>query len=160
MNALLAAWRSRSDTDRARLTALAAFVAFVLVVALAWLPMQRASTRLAESLPAERVATATMRRQAGEVAALRAAPPRNTAAMQALAGLAGSGPLAQALPGAQVTALDERRLAVTAGDVSWGALLEWIAGARAQHGLDVGAARVEALSQPGRVRAELTLERP
>ena len=93
-------------------------------------------------------------------ASMRAAPPRSAGAPQPLASLAGSGTLAQALPGAQVAALDDRRLRVTAGDVSWGALLDWIANARAQHGLDVAAARIEALPMTGRVKADLTLERP
>jgi type II secretory pathway component PulM len=160
MNAVTAQWRSRSDSERTRITAMAAIVALVLLVALAWLPMQRASARLENELPGLRAATATMKRQAEQVAALRAAPPRSAAAPQPLAGLAGSGALAQALPGAQVAALDDRRLRVTASDVSWGALLDWIANARAQHGLDVAAARIEALPMTGRVKADLTLERP
>ena len=160
MNAVTAQWRSRSDAERTRITAIATGVALVLLVALVWLPMQRASVRLENELPGLRAATATMKRQAEQVAALRAAPPRSTAAAQPLASLAGSGALAQALPGIQVAALDERRLRVTANDVAWGALLGWIADAKAQHGLDITSARVEALAMTGRVKADLALERP
>jgi general secretion pathway protein M len=160
MNALAANWNSRSDAERSRIAAIAALVALLLLVALVWLPLQRESARLDAELPAMRAATATMKRQAELVATLRAAPPRNTAAAQPLASLAGSGALAQALPGAQVTALDERRVRVLANDLAWGTLLEWIANAKAQHGLDVTRARVEALAMAGRVKADLTLERP
>jgi type II secretory pathway component PulM len=160
MNALVANWRSRNDTDRSRIAAIAGLVAIALLVALVWLPMQRESARLAAELPAMRAATATMKRQADLVSALRAAPPRSTATAQPLASLAGSGALAQSLPGAQVTALDERRVRVTADDLAWGTLLEWIANAKAQHGLDVTRAHIEALAMAGRVKADLTLERP
>jgi general secretion pathway protein M len=160
MNSLLAQWRLRSGADRARIAAIAALVALVLLVALVWLPIERARAQLASDLPGLRATTATMKRQADQVALLRAAPLRSSAAAQPLAGLAGNGSLAQALPGAQVTALDERRLRVAADDVAWGALLDWIANAQALHGLDVSNARVEALAMPGRVKADLTLERP
>ena len=158
MNAIAAQWRSRSESERKRWGAIAAVVAIVLLVALVWLPMKREAARLETELPDMRAATATMQRQAAQVAILLAAPPRGAAAAQALASVATA--LAPSLPGAQVAALDERRLRVAASDVAWGSLLEWIANAKAQHGLDVTVARVEALAVPGRVKADLTLERP
>ena len=63
------------------------------------------------------------------------------------------------LPGAQVAVLDERRVRVSGADVSYAALLEWLRGAAATHGMRVESARLEALPPAGRVRAEITLSR-
>ena len=79
---------------------------------------------------------------------------RRTAATP-LGGIAGTHPLA----GAQVAPIDDKRVRVTGTDVSFAALLDWIAAVQASHGLRVDAARIDALPTAGRVRAELTLTR-
>lgn len=158
MNAVTSYWQSRNDVQRSTMTRAAIGVGLAVFVAQLWLPMHYESRSLERDLPARRAATATMQRQATQVAVLRAAPPRSTATAPPLASVATA--LAQALPGAQVTALDERRLRVAANDLAWGTLLEWIADARARHWLDVTGARIEALAMTGRVKVDLTLERP
>jgi type II secretory pathway component PulM len=63
------------------------------------------------------------------------------------------------LPGVQLTVPDEKHVRITAADVSFTALLDWLSTARAAHGLRVESARIDALPLAGRVRAELTLAR-
>jgi type II secretory pathway component PulM len=58
-----------------------------------------------------------------------------------------------------VAPLDDKRVRLTGADVSFAALLDWIAAVQASHGLRVDAARIDALPTAGRVRAEITLAR-
>ncbi len=154
-------WTSRSPRDRAILAALAAVVAAGLVLAFAWLPLERGRDRLAAALPDLRASVAEMRAQAGQVQALRAAPVRAQAAGGAtLSTLVSSGELARDLAGARLAMADARRVRLTADDASWTRLAEWIARAQAAHGLVVEEATVEALPAAGRVRASLVLAAP
>jgi len=68
--------------------------------------------------------------------------------------------IARALPTAQVTMMDAKRIRIAAADVPYGALLDTVASAQASLGLRVDTARIEALPAAGRVRAELVLARP
>ena len=90
---------------------------------------------------------------------LRALPAVAASPAEPLASLttAASG---RTLPGAQLSVLDGKTVALTAADVAFGALLEWIASVQATQGLRVQAAHIEALPAAGRVRAELKLARP
>lgn len=150
-------WSARSPRERGILGWAAAAVAVVLVIVLVWLPVERARARLSAQLPQLRASAAEMRIQAAQADALRALPAREAGPAGSLAGLVASGALAQGLPGARLTALDARRLRLTAEDASWTRLVEWIAAAGAAHGLDVEAATIEALPAAGRVRAEIVL---
>jgi general secretion pathway protein M len=131
----------------------------MLVVALVWLPLERARVRLNAELPQLRASTAALRRDAGEVRRLKAMPATVPANPSPLAPLIGANAWARELPGVQLTVPDEKHVRITAADVSFTALLDWLATARAAHGLRVESARIEALPLPGRVRAELTLAR-
>jgi len=71
---LAATWSRRSPNERRVLAAGALLVAAVLVLTLAWLPLERARTRLANDLPRLRAATAALQRDADEVKRLRAMP--------------------------------------------------------------------------------------
>jgi general secretion pathway protein M len=155
-----ALWTERSARERAVLAWVAVAAAALLLYALAWLPMERARTRLAAELPGLRGAVAAMRAQAEEVKLLRALPARSTEAATPLATLVASGTLAQGLPGARVSAVDARRARVAVDDASWTRLVEWLAATGAAHGLAVEEATVEALPAAGRVRASLVLAAP
>ena len=149
------AWDARSETERHVLAALAFAAGAVVLYAFAWLPLERARTRLAEEVPRLRASVALLEREAEAVARLKSMPPR--AVSQApLSALAGS---ASPLPGASVAALDDRRVRVTGADIGFTALLDWLAATRASHGLRVESARLESLPMAGRVRAELVLTR-
>lgn len=152
-------WTARSPRERAILAAVAAIAAVLLVVAFAWLPMERSRARNAAQLPALRASVAQMRAQAEEVKALRAAPAV-AATGTPVAALVASGTLAQGLPGARVSALDAKRVRLAVDDASWTRLVEWLAATSAAHGLAVDEASVEALASPGRVRASLVLAAP
>jgi general secretion pathway protein M len=143
----------RSESEARAIKALAAVVALVLLYALVWLPLERARTRLERELPALRASVDAMQRQADAVKRLRSMPPSGNqqAAVNALA--------ASPPPGAQVTALDPKRVRLTASDAAFTTLLEWIVAAQASHGLHVESARVDALPAPGRVKAEFLLSR-
>lgn len=156
MNGLREAWDRRSAGERRALAILALLVAASLVLAFAWLPLERTRTRLEAELPALRASVASLEEQAGVVRRLRAMPARNGSNPAPLGALAGSG---TSLPGAQVTALDDRRIRVTGADVGFAALLDWLAGAQRSHGLRVDSARLESLPTAGRVRVELVLTR-
>ncbi len=153
-------WRARSERERTILGWAGAGVAFLLVVAFAWLPLERERTRIAAALPALRASVATMRAEAAEVKSLREMPARGAGTAAPVATLVASGALAQGLPGARFTALDARRIRVAADDASWTRLVEWIAAAGPAHGLSVEEATVEALPAAGRVRADLVLAAP
>jgi general secretion pathway protein M len=160
VNALAAFWNARGARERTILAAGAGLAAFLLVVALVWLPLARERTRLAAELPAMRASLAEMRAQAEQVKQLRAIPERAPSAAAPLAALIASGTLAQGLPGARMSVLDARRLKLAAEDVAWARLLEWLSGAQGVHGLVAETASVEALAAPGRVRAEIVLAAP
>jgi type II secretory pathway component PulM len=153
---LAAAWNQRRPAER-RLIAIGAFgIGAILVVTLAWLPLERTRTRLADELPRQRAAIAALQRDADEVKALRAMPAAAPAVNSPLASLATNG---GGLAGTQMAVLDDRRVRLTGADVSFAALLEWLRNAQATHGMRVESARLEALPAAGRVRAELVLAR-
>jgi len=152
-------WRERSPGERALLAAVGALAAAALVIAFVWLPLERARTRLHQQLPELRASLGSLERQADEVRRLRSLPPGAASPSEPLVSLltAGGG---RPLPGAQLTVLDGKTLAVQASDVAFGALLEWLAAVQASQGLRVREARLEALPAAGRVRGELKLSRP
>lgn len=156
MNALASAWARRSDSERRTLAWGGALLALALLVAFAWLPLQRTRDRLAAELPALRGSIAALERDAAEVERLRrqpvAAPPAGTPLASLVSNSGG-------LQGAQVSVLDARRVRVSGADVSYGSLLEWLRNAQATHGMRVESARLDALPAAGRVRAELLLTR-
>ena len=151
----LSFWKERAPGERRAIAAAAAMAVGLLFIAFAWLPLERARDRMLAELPRLRASIAVLEGQALEVKRLRALPATARAATASLAGLAGASPLA----GAQVSALDERRVRVVATDTAFGALLDWLAAVQASHGLRVESARLDALPAAGRVRAELILSR-
>lgn len=155
-----AIWSARSAGERRVLASAAALAAAALVVAFAWLPLERSRARLTAELPALRASAAEMQAQAGEVKRLRALPVRGSSGTTPLATLIASGTLTQGLPGARLSALDGKRLRLAVDDAAWARLVEWIAAAQSLHGLVVDAATVEALAATGRVRADLVLVAP
>ena len=154
-----ALWHSRSPRERSVVTAGLTMLAMMLVVALVWLPLERARVRLAAELPQLRASLVAWQRDADEVKRLRALPATIPANPAPLAPLIAANAWARDLPGVQLSVPDERHVKLSGADVSFTALLDWLATAQAAHGLRVEAARIEALPTPGRVRAELTLER-
>lgn len=160
MNAVTAWWNARSSSERRVLSAGGVIVVLVLFVTFVWLPLERARTRLAADLPALAASVTEMRAQAEQVKVLRAMPARAESSNVPLATLVANGTLAQGLTDARVATLDAKHLKLTAGDVAWTRLLEWISTVQAAHGLTVDGATIEALPSPGRVRAELILVAP
>jgi general secretion pathway protein M len=151
MNATAAIWRARSTRERRVVSILALVAAVALVAAFAWLPLERTRHRLSQELPALRASAAAMERQAEEVKRLRAMPAATSATAVPLASAASSGELARGLSGAQVSVMNEKTVAASGGDLSYGALLEWIARMQASYGLRVEQARIEALPLAGSV---------
>jgi general secretion pathway protein M len=154
MTRLREAWDGRSPRERSVILGLATFAVAALVISLGWLPLQRERARLRTALPELRASVAALEGQAHEVQRLRALPASATASSTPLASLATN---AGGLPGASITVLDPRRVRVTGGDVGFAALLEWLRGAQATHGMRVDTAHLEALPARGRVRVELVL---
>ena len=76
-----------------------------------------------------------------------------------LAPLIAANDWARELPGVQLSVPDEKHVKLTAPDVGFTALLDWLVTAQAAHGLRVESARIDALATQGRVRAELVLAR-
>jgi general secretion pathway protein M len=155
-----AIWVARSPRERSVLAWAGAGAVALLVFALAWLPMERARTRIAAELPALRASIAEMRAQAAEAKELRAMPVRGAGTPTPLAALVSSGTLAQGLPGARLSALDGKRAKLAIDDASWTRLVEWLATAHATHGLTVEEATIDALPAAGRVRAAIVLAAP
>lgn len=152
------AWTDRSPRERTAIAWIAGIAVVALFIAYAWLPLERARTRLSTQLPELRVSLATLEREADEVRRLRARPPVAATTAEPLVSIAtaaGGNPL----PGARISVLDGRTLVVSGSDVAFGALLEWLASVQARQGLRVESARIEALPARGRVRAELRLSR-
>lgn len=150
-------WRSRSPRERAVLAAGAAVIAAMLFIALAWVPLERARTRLEREVPELRTALATLQRDAEEAKRLRSMAPVAAQAAAPLASLA-AGAVASP-PGARLVLVDAGHLRLTGADVGFAPLLEWLAAAAGNHGLRVESAHVEALAAPGRVRVDITLAR-
>ena len=156
---LAAIWRSRPARER-RIVGTGAFVlAAMLVVALAWVPLERTRTRLAAQLPALRASVSALERDAEEVRRVRALSPTTPANPAPLAALMAANAWARELPGAQLTVPDEKHVRLAGADISFTALLDWLMSAQAAQGLSVESARIDALPTPGRVRAELLLAR-
>jgi type II secretory pathway component PulM len=156
---LAGAWRSRSPRERSLVTAGLVVLAVMLVAALVWLPLERARVRLAAQLPELRASVLGLERDAEEVRRVRTLPPTIPANPAPLAALMAANAWARELPGVLLTVPDEKHVRLAGADVSFTALLDWLTIAQAAHGLRVESARIEALAAPGRVRAELTLER-
>ena len=152
-------WHSRSARERSVIAAGLTVLAVMLAVALVWLPLERARTRLAAELPQLRATVLALQRDADEVKRLRALPATIPANPSPLAPLIAANTWARDLPGVQLSVPDERHVKLIGSDVSFTALLDWLATAQAAHGLRVETARIDALPAPGRVRAELTLAR-
>ena len=156
---LAGAWRARPERERSLIAAGAVVLAAMLVVALVWLPLERTRVRLADQLPELRASVAALERDAAEAKRIRALPPTIPANRPPLAPLMAANAWAREMPGVQLTVPDEKHVRLAGEDISFTALLEWLANAQAAHGLRVESARIEALASPGRVRAELTLAR-
>jgi general secretion pathway protein M len=150
-------WRSRSPRERAVLGIGAAVTGAMLLIALVWLPLERARTRLEREVPELRAALAALRRDADEAKRLRSMAPVAAQSAAPLASLA-AGAVA-APPGARLVLADPGHLRLTGADVAFTQLLEWLASSATNHGLRVERARVEALPAPGRVRVDITLAR-
>lgn len=148
-------WQQRSPSERRIVAAAGTIVVGLLLIALVWLPLERARSRLSAELPELRQSLASLQRDADEVKRLRSMPVAAAAASGPLSGLASATPL----PGARIALVDDKRVRITAPDVAFNALLDWLAAVRATHGLRVESARLEGLAQNGRVRAEITLSR-
>jgi type II secretory pathway component PulM len=160
MRYLTEAWRSRPERERSMLAAGAVVIAVMLYVALVWIPLERMRVRLAADLPVLRASIAALERDAAEVKRLRrqvSSVPQNRSP---LAPLMAANAWARELPGVQLTVPDESHVRLSGADIAFTSLLDWLATAKAAHGLHVESARIEALPATGRVRAELTLARP
>ena len=151
-------WRERSPGERALLGTVGALAVAALVVAFVWLPLERARARLHQQLPELRASLGSLERQADEVRRLRTLPAAASQPEPLVSILTAGG--GRPLPGAQLTVLDGKTLAVQASDVAFGALLDWLAAVQSAQGLRVREARLEALPAAGRVRGELKLSRP
>jgi general secretion pathway protein M len=152
-------WRSRSARERSVLGAGLVVLAVMLVVALAWLPLERTRARLATEMPVLRASVSALERDAEEVRRVRALPATIPANPAPLAPLMAANAWARELPGVQLTVPDEKHVRLAGADISFTALLDWLTNAQAAHGLRVESARIDALPTPGRVRAELMLAR-
>ena len=153
MNRLREAWQARTESERGILAIIGALAAIAVFAAFAWLPLERARSRLSSDLPVLRSSIETMQRQADEAKRLRAMPA--AASLQApVSQLASSPPT-----GAQVATLDAQRVRLSASDAAFTTLLEWIVAAQASHGMRVESARIDALATPGRVKADIVLTR-
>lgn len=152
-------WRSRMPRERSLVTAGLAVLAAMLVVALVWIPLERTRVRLAAQLPELRASLVALERDAQEVRRVRALPPTIPANPSPLAPLIAANAWARDLPGVQLSVPDEKHVHLAGADVSFSALLDWLATAQAAHGLRVESARIEALAPPGRVSADVTLGR-
>lgn len=159
MRTLVEAWRARPERERSLLGAGALVIGVMLYVGLVWVPLERFRTRLAADLPALRASIVSLERDAAEVKRLRSTPSSIPQHRLPLASLMAANAWAKDLPGVQVTIPDNAHVKLAGADMSFTALLDWIATAQAAHGLRVESARIEALAAPGRVRAELTLAR-
>jgi general secretion pathway protein M len=152
-------WHSRPARERSLVSAGLVVLAIMLVVALAWLPLERTRARLHADLPPLRASVAALERDAAEVKRLRAMSATIPNNPSPLAPLIAANAWARTLPGVQLSVPDEKHVRLAAEDVSFTALLDWLTTAQAAHGLRVETARIDALPKPGRVRAELTLAR-
>jgi type II secretory pathway component PulM len=147
---LAQAWHDRPERERRALAIGAAILGAILVVGLVWVPLERVRVRLNAELPRLRASIAVLERDAAEVRRMRSLAP-----VAAPAAAPMSTP--RDLAGAQVSVGDDKRVHVRGDDVSFTALLDWLATAQSSQGLRVESARIEALAAPGRVRADLKL---
>jgi general secretion pathway protein M len=150
---LAAIWQERSPRERAVLALVGGFVAIALLFAFVALPLHRTHARLVEELPRLRASLAALEKEAAEAKRLRALPAVASAPAAANAAVAN-----RPLAGAQVAIVDERHVSLTGADVSFAALLEWLADAQ-RSGLHVERARIERLPLAGRVRIDVRLAR-
>ncbi|HEX4782299.1 MAG TPA: type II secretion system protein GspM [Usitatibacter sp.] len=153
-------WQARPLRERSAIAAGLVVVGAMLVVALAWIPLERTRTRLAAELPALRASVDQLRRDGAEAKRLRAMAPSIPINPSPLAPLIASNAWARELPGVQLSVPDEKHVKIAAADVGFTALLDWLVTAQAAHGLRVESARIDALPAQGHVRAELVLARP
>jgi general secretion pathway protein M len=151
-------WSDRSPNERALIGAIVIVVALAVFIAFVWLPLDRSRARLATQLPQLRASIAALERDAEEAKRLRTFAPTAPPANEPLASLATAGG-GRPLPGVEITVPDGKSVSVSGADVSYGALLEWIAQVQASQGMHVERARIEALPAPGRVKVQMLLTR-
>ena len=156
MSALAAFLRDRRAGERMAIFIVGGIAVAALVIAFAWLPLERSRQRLREQLPALRASVQTLERQAEEAKRLKSFPPHSATAGEPLTATIAAKPL----PGAQVAVVDAKTLAITASDVGFAALLDWLSAMQGTQALRVESARIDALATPGRVRADLRLSKP
>ena len=153
MNRLATMWFDRSPGERRVLAIAGGIVALGLILAFVALPLQRAHARLVAELPSLRASVAALEKQAAEAKKLRSMVAVASSTTAANASIA-SRPLA----GAQVAIVDDKHVGVTGADVSFAALVEWLADAE-RSGLRVERAHIDALPIAGRVKIDLRLAR-
>ena len=156
MSAVANFLRDRSPLERLAIFIIGGVFIASLLVAFAWLPLERSRQRLQQQLPALRASVQNLERQAEEAKRLKSMPARSVTAGEPLSTAVTSRPL----PGAQVAVVDARTLAVTGSDIGFAALLDWLWTMQGAQALRVDQASVQVLSAPGRVRAELRLSKP
>ncbi len=129
-----------------------------------WEPLSQERQRLRQQVAAGQALHQWMRRAAGQVESLRrqagaGKTPGNT--RRSLPGLLDAslrqGPLAETEK--RLEPRDENSVRLEFNDAVFDELLQWLAGLRQQHGVNVVSANFERLSTPGRVKAHLTLSR-
>jgi type II secretory pathway component PulM len=157
---LPAAWRQRWDAlgARERLTILVggSVLCVGLLLAYAWLPLQRARTDLAMRLPELRARLATLQQQGDEVMRIRSLPPLTTGAARAL----DTQVLRAAFAGAQVSALDGQHFRVIQDDAGYAAWIDALNRLQAQSAARVETATLTALPAPGHVKIDVRFAAP
>lgn len=153
--ALLAVWHAASARERAAVVTAGGLALVAALYVFLWEPGLAARRSLAASLPLLRSQLEDMRRQRGEIAALRkelAASPRQTDLATLLRASAAQTTFGSALE--RIDALPDGRVRVQAASVPFGALLAWIESLQRQHGVRVAVLRMNAVEQPGHVRID------
>ena len=151
-------WHSRPPREKSMIAAGATVLAIMLAVALIWLPLERARVRLADELPQLRASVVALQSDADEVRRLRTLPATIPANPSPLAPLIAANTWARDLPGVQLSVPDERHVKLVGADVSFTALLDWLARHRRRTAFEWR----RRASKRCRLRdacAELTLER-
>jgi general secretion pathway protein M len=152
------AWRARAPRERLVLAGGTALLAFALVYAYAWLPMQRELAQLRGALPQLRVQAEQLQRDAEEVARLRARPavsPASGSITALVEQRAAASGLREHIE--TITPQDAGRVRVVLPSVGFDAWLAWIGELRAAHGVRVESARIESSGEAGMVRVDAVL---
>ncbi|MEW5791603.1 MAG: type II secretion system protein GspM [Pseudomonadota bacterium] len=158
LDTLKSLWQARNPRERWLIGVGLPLLVLSLLYVYLWMPLDKERQRLRQSVPALRIASQKLQQQAQEAQSLKQRVPQGQDAAPAdLAAMLRQSAASQGLREPQVTQASAEQLRVSLAEADFGALIRWLEFLQSQHGLRAQALEIKALSEQGKVAAQVTL---